>query len=320
MSVVRTRKRTIIESIVALLVLAVVVVLTQTRLGHYATYNLTNNEGRRTGAEISVAYRPADQSAAGDVPIRLAVAGDVGTGGAAEQATADAINRIEEFGEYDALLLLGDNAYPSGDPAELKAKVLDPFADVLDGGTQLLPVLGNHDDGFGDEQVAAFGLPGRWYSTVVGDVLIVSLDSNRPGDIDQLKWLDETLTERRQRWTIVEMHHPPYSGGWHGSDRDVRAAFGPLFERHRVDLVLTGHDHDYQRTQQISGVTYVVSGAAAKRRAANLADFTEVAMSRYHFTDITIWNDRLVLRAVDQNGRVFDEATLTPNTLTGMSE
>lgn len=248
------------------------------------------------------------------VPVRVAVAGDVGTGEDAARRTAVAMDNLEGKSEYAALLLLGDNVYPNGDPAELGRTVFEPFADVLDGGTQLLPVLGNHDvrDDHGDAQAEAIGMPARWYATRIDDVLIVCLDSNRPDDAEQLAWLDSTLQSTDATWIIAMMHHPPYSGGSHGSSLDVRANFSPLFERYGVQLVLAGHDHDYQRSRSINGVTYVVSGGAAKLRPANLADFTEVAWSTYHFVDVAIWPDRLELRAVDQSGAVIDSVTLAP--------
>jgi hypothetical protein len=55
-----------------------------------------------------------------------------------------------------------------------------------------------------------------------------------------------------------------------------------------VQLVLAGHDHDYQRSEPIGAVTYVVSGGAAKLRPANRAEFTEVAWSTHHFVDLLI--------------------------------
>lgn len=252
------------------------------------------------------------QDAAEAPPVRLAVAGDVGTGNGAEYATAESMDRFEQAGEYDALLLLGDNVYPDGNPDELDKRVFTPFAGVLDGATQLLPVLGNHDndDGYGDAQVAAFGMPGRWYSTVIGNTLIVSLDSNRPDDADQRRWLDDTLAASAEPWTIVEMHHAPYSGGEHGSDEDVRDAFGPIFERYGVQLVLTGHEHDYQRTEPINGVTYVVSGAASLLRDTGFAEFTEVALSVNQFTEIVVSGDRLELRAINHDDDVIDEVTM----------
>jgi 3',5'-cyclic AMP phosphodiesterase CpdA len=244
--------------------------------------------------------------------IRLAVAGDVGTGDERERATAAVMAEFEEEREFDALLLLGDNVYPSGDPDELDATVFEPFASVLDDSTDLVSVLGNHDvrDDNGDRQAAALGMPDRWYATEIDDVLIVALDSNRPDDPDQLAWLSDTLESGDARWTIVILHHPPFSSGYYGSDGDVQAAFAPLFEQHGVDLVLAGHEHDYQRTEQINGVTYVVSGAAALTRRTGRSGFTEAAWSTHHFVDVAVWPDRLQLRAVNQDGEVFDRVTL----------
>jgi UDP-2,3-diacylglucosamine pyrophosphatase LpxH len=249
-----------------------------------------------------------------DRPVHLAVAGDVGTGDDVERATADAMDRVEAANPYDALLLLGDNVYPDGNPEDIRTKVLEPFANVLDGTTQLLPVLGNHDNdsGYADEQLAALGMPARWYSTVIDDVLVLSLDSNHPDDAEQLRWLEATLADSTQTWKIAEMHHPPYSAGVHGSSKRVRAAFVPLFRRYGVQLVLAGHDHDYQRSHVIDGITYVVSGAAAKLRSAGTADFTEVSTSTYHFLDITVWPDHLDLAAIGQDGAVIDHVTLNP--------
>jgi 3',5'-cyclic AMP phosphodiesterase CpdA len=260
---------------------------------------------------LGTAAAPASSEAA---PVRLAVAGDVGTGDEAELRTASAMDDVEGGVDYDALLLLGDNVYPSGDPTQVSRTVFDPFKDVLDGGTRLLAVLGNHDvqNGNGDAQAAALGMASRWYSTTIEDVLVVSLDSTRPDDPEQLAWLAETLQSSDATWKIATMHHPAYSGGYHGSSLDVREAFSPIFERYGVQLVLAGHDHDYQRSQSINGVTYVVSGAAAKTREARRADFSVAAWSVHHFVDMGIWPDRLVLRAIDQTGNVFDEVTLMP--------
>ena len=100
------------------------------------------------------AIAPADGDAANDdAVIRLAVAGDVGTGDAAAFATGRVADEIEgAHGDYDALLLLGDNIYDDGDPARVDPAVFEPFGPVLDGDTKLLAALGNHDvdDGWGD--------------------------------------------------------------------------------------------------------------------------------------------------------------------------
>jgi hypothetical protein len=244
--------------------------------------------------------------------VSLAVAGDVGTGEAEEWATAAAMDRSEAAsGEFGALLLLGDNIYPDGDVARLKSAVLDPFAAVLDGGTALLAALGNHDVriGDGEPQRVALGMPGRWYSTRLGPVDLFVLDSTRVEDSEQLAWLDRTLAASTAPWKIVAQHHPPYSAGYHGSHEPSQYLLVPLFSRHGVDLVLAGHDHDYQRSApQEGGVVYVVSGGAATLRQTGRAEFTAAAASTYHFVELAVFVDRLELRAVDQQGRVFDQA------------
>ncbi len=255
---------------------------------------------------------PVAQAQADGLPLRIAVAGDVGTGKPAAWRTAAGMARLEEEGEFAALLLLGDNVYPNGDPDLLQTAVFDPFADVLDDDTLLLPVLGNHDvmADHGDAHAAAIGMPARWYVTDLPGVRVVALDSTQPQDPDQLAWLEETLATPTDSWVIVTMHHPPFSGGAHGPAVEVQETFVPLFERFGVDLVLAGHEHDYQRLAPIEGITYIISGAAAKLRPTTDGPGTEVALSIHHFLDVQVWPDRMLVRAVGQGGRELDTVEL----------
>ena len=245
--------------------------------------------------------------------LRVAVVGDVGDSGPRLAATARAIDRLAGDDPFDVLLLLGDNVYPAGDPTRLPDVVFKPFAPVLKRGAALLAVLGNHDvlGGHGDEQIAEFGMPGRWWATERSGVLIVGLDSNRADDPEQGTWLERTLRESTATRKIVAVHHPPYSAGYQGSSRAVRAAFAPLFERYGVQLVLSGHDHDYQRSEVIGGVTYVVTGAAAGTRRTGEADFTAVSFSWHSYLELGVYPDRIVGRALNQDNRVADEWVLT---------
>lgn len=245
-------------------------------------------------------------------PLHLVAVGDIGDSGARLDATAAAVDDLDGRQSVDALLLLGDNVYPAGDPSKLDSIVFRPFAALLEH-AELLAVLGNHDvmDGHAEGQVAALGMPGRWWASQIGDALIVGLDSTLVDDRDQVAWLQRTLAETSARWKIVMVHHPPYSAGYQGSNEAVREAFSPLFEKYGVQLVLSGHDHDYQRSKVIRGVTYVVSGAGAGTRRTSDADFTVASFSWHHFVEIAVWPDRLVLRAVNQDLRVADEVTLT---------
>jgi 3',5'-cyclic AMP phosphodiesterase CpdA len=190
--------------------------------------------------------------------------------------------------------------------------VFEPFAGVLDRGTRLLAILGNHDKPHGDAQMAALGMPGHWWSVEHNGVLLVGLDSNMWDDPTQRAWLETTLAHSDATWKIVALHHPPYSAGYQGSSINVRNTFVPLFERYGVQLVLSGHDHDYQRSKVINGVTYVVTGAAAGTRRTGDASFTAVSFSWHSFVELGIYPDRLVGRALNQDDRVADQWTLTP--------
>jgi 3',5'-cyclic AMP phosphodiesterase CpdA len=267
---------------------------------------LTHWTGSPTHTEAFIPFAPGSQPA-----LHVAVAGDIGDSGTRLDETARAVSEAEQTDPYDVLLLLGDNVYPAGDPAKLPETVFKPFAPVLDH-AELLAILGNHDvmNNHGAEQLRRLGMPGPWWSKQIGDVLFIGLDSNHADEPEQAAWLEATLRDATARWKIVAIHHSPYSAGYQGSSTSVRKNFVQLFERYGVQLVLAGHDHDYQRSKLINGVTYVVSGAAAGTRRTGRDSFTAVSFSWHHFVDLNVFDDRVVLRAVNQDLRVADEATI----------
>jgi len=267
------------------------------------------------------AGRPADVAGSPVPPVvdqpsvRIAIAGDTGTGDAAEDATARQMILQGQQDPYDALLLLGDLVYENGDADQVNRVVTEPFTPLIDRGAVLIPVLGNHDIASGEQQpiLAALGRQNPWYVEQIGSVRIVVLDSNQVDEPAQTQWLRETLAEPQPigTWTLAAMHHPAYSAGQHGSDLSVREAWGPLFAEARVPLVLAGHDHDYQRSTPQDGVTYVVSGAGAKLRPTGSGDFTAVSASTLHYLDLEVYDDRLAGRAIDQSGHLVDLFTIT---------
>lgn len=90
-------------------------------------------------------------------------------------------------------------------------------------------------------------------------VRIVSLNSNEQQEV-QVPWLDAVLTDNPQRWTIVTFHHPLYSAAKARDNAKLRALWQPILDKHRVDLVLQGHDHTYLRTVLMGGEN-VAAGA-----------------------------------------------------------
>ncbi len=89
----------------------------------------------------------------------------------------------------------------------------------------------------------------------------------------------------------------------------MREAFVPIFERYGVQAVFSGHEHDYQRTNPINGVTYIVTGAGSRTRRTGVDDFTAVASSTHHFVDLNVFDDHLRLRAIDQDGEQFESSS-----------
>ena len=246
----------------------------------------------------------------------LAVAGDVGDSGRRLDTTGATMARIDAIQPYDDLLLLGDNAYWTGDPAKLPDTVFGPFGALLGRGVGLLAILGNHDvlDGHGDAQMAAMGMPGRYWSKSVDDLLLVGLDSNNL-DADQVQWLERTLAGSDAQWKVVALHHPLYSAGYQGSNTEVRALLEPIFIDNGVQLVLSGHDHDYQRSSVINGVTHIVTGGGSGTRRTGRDWFTEQSFAWLHFVDIGVYPDRMVVRAIGSDREateVGDEVVILP--------
>lgn len=255
---------------------------------------------------------PLTPSLMASAELRLAIAGDVGHPSAELEMTVATMVDEHARRPFDALVLLGDNIYPDGDPDRVREAVMDPLAPILGRGVDLAAVLGNHDVDRGQpEEVARrLGMPARWYERRFGPVQLLALDSTRAGDREQGAWLDRALVGSDAAFRVVALHHPPYSAGWHGSSRDARRAFGPTFARHGVDVVLAGHEHDYQRSKPIKGTVYVVSGAATHLRATGRRRFTAAAHSRHHFLDLWVIEGQVVIQPIGHDRYAFDQAVL----------
>lgn len=245
----------------------------------------------------------------------IAIAGDTGTRDKNQFATARRMElEAERKGEpYDALVILGDLIYPDGDAALTDASVTRPFAGTLDD-AELVPALGNHDvqSGEGMDIMRRLGRNTAWYVDQFGPLRIVVVDSNRVDNAEQTRWLRGVLADEQPAgtWTIVAMHHAPYSAGHHGSDKRIQRRWVPMFVQADIPIVFAGHDHDYQRSRPQNGVTYVVSGGAAKLREAGREAFTAVSTSKFHFVDLVVYDDWLEGRAIDQRGNAIDEFTI----------
>jgi 3',5'-cyclic AMP phosphodiesterase CpdA len=148
-----------------------------------------------------------------------------------------------------AVLMLGDATYPRGAAAEFTACYEPTWGKFRQ---RTWPAPGNHEyaSAGAAPYFAYFGAAaGRgYYSLRLGSWRVFSLDSNLSGAAQaaQLAWLRAELAREPARCTLAYWHHPLYSSGMHGSIARMKAAWQLLYDA-GAELVLSGHDHDYER-------------------------------------------------------------------------
>jgi hypothetical protein len=254
-------------------------------------------------------------TAAGEVIAGFVAFGDFG-GGDAQYDVARAMERwVADGHRVDALVTTGDNVYDSGEPEKFRAQLDEPYRE-LRRGRPMWVTLGNHDvrAGHGAAQLRHLGLPDLPYAKELPGVQLLFVDANRP-DQAQADWLDARLREPGPRFRVVVFHQPAWSCSNHDSDEEVGRFWVPVFERHRVALVLNGHDHNYQRFVSDAGVTYVVTGGGGKGlyrldRCPEGTPRRVRGIFRNHFTAVEVRARSLTLTAVDAGGNRLDEAVI----------
>ncbi len=275
------------------------------------------------GSPPTVALEPEAWLVAED-SVTFAVIGDNGTGGRNQMDIAHQMARSYEETPYGLVVLLGDISYYGSIADRYEEVFLEPFAPLLNAGVTFELAVGNHELEFEPSSEAnqeivrrleVVGEEGSFYSVVQGPVEIFIIDSSTPqvtgaAGPEQITWLEDALATSTAPWKVAALHHPPYSSGGHGSSLAVREVLEPLFVEHGVHLVLTGHDHHYERTVPIEGVTYVVSGAGSKLRGTDRSDFTAEAENLLQFMIVEATTDAIRLRAVGVDGAVIDEFSL----------
>ena len=153
-------------------------------------------------------------------------------------------------------------------------------------------------------------------------------------DPEQLAWLEQALMDSRARWRIVYGHHPMYSTGKrHGADERMRAKLEPILREEkappeagasglrggvrqpRVQVVLAGHDHIYQRFHPQKGIAYFVCGASGKLRRGNAKASGEVAAVNDQELVFMLWEatpEELRFYAINERGEAFDCGVVRP--------
>ncbi len=298
----------------------------------------------------TASFRTAPSTTRAASPFTFTAFGDQGTNQHARASMALVASQRPAFHLLAGDIAYADGTGRGRAPAAAQDATHDLFQPLMwnryfagiDGVASTVPWMvtaGNHDmeaayaaDGYG-------GLRDRFmfprngpqqcptvYSFVYGNVGVISLDAN---DVSfeiranlgysggaQTRWLDKELatlrSNRRVDFIVVFFHHCAYcTGRTHGSEGGVRKAWVPLFDRHRVDLVINGHNHLYERTDplrggavsnpappgstirpDVDGTTYVTAGGGG-RDVGHFSVANSFAGQKSHVDQIRsqVWND-----------------------------
>jgi len=280
-------------------------------------------------ARVRTEIAPAQaQQAAAALPLtmpnkadsfKFAVLGDFGTGSKEQYELAAIMKRVHDQYPFDLVTLVGDNLYGSERPQDFKKKFEDPYKPLLDAGVKFYASLGNHDDPQEQRNYKLFNMDGKRYYSFKPDtkqsVRFFVLETSYPTP-EQIAWFEQELKASNSDWKIPYFHHPPYSSGErHGSDPQIRSSLEPLFLKYNVSVVLTGHDHFYERTKPQKGIVYFVVGSGGQLRKGNIDTRTGLSAAGndqdQSFMIAEINGDEMWFNAISRQGKVFDSGSLT---------
>jgi hypothetical protein len=271
-------------------------------------------------------YTPASGALALPVAegsVRFAVIGDSGRGDDAQRDVARQMEAWRAWFPFEFVLMLGDNIYPPHTPDDYRRKFVVRYTPLLEAGVTFHAAIGNHDDPaqprynkyhMGGERYYTFFKPERRLAGLAGaGARFVALDS-RSLDPDQLQWLRSRLSSAGSAWKIVYLHHPLYTSGRYGtSARTLRRSLEPALVDGDVDVVLSGHEHFYERLRPQHGISYFISGAGGALRARDIrpSAMTAVGYDKdCHFMLMEVTGDSLFFQAIARDGSTVDAGVI----------
>jgi len=256
-----------------------------------------------------------------DGSVKFAVLGDWGTGAREQYEVGEQMAAFHARFPFPFVVTTGDNIYGTDRPEDFRVKFELPYKTILANGVKFYVVLGNHDNptqrfylpfNMGGQRFYTFrGSPGGPAKLTQGGVRFFMLDSNYM-DKPELDWLARELESSGSDWKIAVFHHPLYSSGRrHGPSLDLRAVLEPLLVKGGVNVVLTGHDHDYERVKpQVGGIHHFVSGSGGSLRKGGLDRASAVMDSGFDndftFMLMEIDGDDLHFQSIDRLGKTVD--------------
>ncbi|MCW2926571.1 MAG: metallophosphoesterase [Thermoleophilia bacterium] len=253
---------------------------------------------------------------------KFSALGDYGGG----HSPQDEIAKNVLKGKPDLLVTLGDNVYFNGTEAEF-AKKWDPpkwFGKIREE-IPVMPSMGNHDVRREPDGIPYFKrFPelnnARFYSYDHKGVHFVSVDTTEslePGS-PQLKWLEKDLAKSEADWKVLYYHHPLLPGQL-GMKTPNLGYMSPLIAKYGVDLLLTGHEHNYQRSKPMNanGTIEVLAGGGGESLHPFVTKVPEHNAYRdvdFGHLEVEVTGDKLVGRYIVRDGKVRDTFVLENTT------
>lgn len=244
------------------------------------------------------------------LPIEMIVLGDFGDGGPDQREVAEMMREATIQRDIAVLVTTGDNFYSD----DIDRIWNEPYSWLEDRSIDVAAAWGNHDVVSETRRSLvrdSLGPPGRWYSAPLGpEGRLIVLDSTNVADSSQTEWFEAELAEAGAP-TVVVFHHPAYSCGSHGNEEAIHEEWIPLIEDEQVDLVLNGHEHNYQRFEA-GETTYVVTGGGGR----SLTDLGECSTSTprplvsndqsHHFLLMRVDGEAIAIEAIAADGTSID--------------
>lgn len=216
-------------------------------------------------------------------------AGDIGRcnsqGDELTAALVDSVLRADSaVGVEDVVFTLGDNAYPDGTERDYRVCFGASWGDT----TKLImknirPTPGNHEhrtsfaapyyeyfgDAAGSPKKGYYGFDiGEWRAIALNSEIVVNSAFTNDERKEQEDWLRKELADHPKKCVVAYWHHPRFSSGWHGTELRLMPIWQILYDA-GVDLVINGHEHNYERylpqdplgvVDSVKGITQIIVG------------------------------------------------------------
>lgn len=233
---------------------------------------------------------------------RLAVIGDWGAESPHRPLIAGAMNEQHRQKPLNALLTVGDNFYPLGEPILRYVGELPPV--------RIYPAFGNHDVPALGKQLELFKVEGPYYTVQLENLEVFVVYSEDFGQA-QRRWLESALKASKAPWKIVTLHRPLYSSGLHGGARSLRQTLEPLLTRYRVSLVLAGHEHSYERLEA-NGIVHIVTGGGGAwlRGFMSVRPQSKVRLKSPNFLILEATAEQLRVVAYNEKNTAIDQVEI----------